>query len=319
MQYRAIGRWGMRVSTVGLGSWLTYGGSVEEATALACMRRAYELGVTFFDTANVYAGGRAEEVVGRFIKEISRDSIVLATKVYFPMGTGPNDAGLSRKHIRVQIDASLRRLDVDYVDLYQCHRYDAETPLDETCGAMNDLVRSGKIVYWGVSEWTADQITAACTMARENGWAIPISNQPQYSALWRNVQRDVFPACREFGLGNVVWSPLAQGILTGKYTSARTVPTGTRAASNAAGMMTDYFTQPVLDAVQRVKPLAERAGCTMAQLALAWCLRDPIVSAVIVGATRPEQVDENVAAADLRIDPAIFQQMDQILTPLAPG
>jgi aryl-alcohol dehydrogenase-like predicted oxidoreductase len=309
----------MRVSTVGLGSWLTYGGSVEEATARACIHRAYELGVTFFDTANVYGGGRAEEVVGRAIKDFARDSIVLATKVYFPMGRGPNDSGLSRKHIRMQIDASLRRLDVDYVDLYQCHRYDEDTPLDETCGAMNDLVRNGNIMYWGVSEWSADQITAACTLARENGWAMPISNQPQYSALWRNVQRDVFQACREFGLGNVVWSPLAQGILTGKYTSARTVPVGTRAASSAAGMMTDYFTQPVLDAVQRIKPLAERAGCTMAQLALAWCLRDPIVAAVIVGATRPEQVDENVAAADLRIDPAIFQQMDQILTPVAAG
>ena len=319
MQYRKIGRWGMAVSSVGLGSWLTYGGSVEEATARACMRRAYELGVTFFDTANVYARGRAEEVVGRAIKDFARDSIVLATKVYFPMGDGPNDAGLSRKHIRMQIDASLRRLDVEYVDLYQCHRYDEDTPLDETCGAMNDLVRAGKILYWGVSEWSADQITAACTLARENGWAAPISNQPQYSALWRHVQRDVFPACREFGLGNVVWSPLAQGILSGKYTSARAVPQGTRAASNAAGMMADYFTQPVLDAVARVKPLAERAGCTMAQLALAWCLRDTIVSAVIVGATRPEQVDDNVAAADLQIDPAIFQQMDQILVPLAPG
>ena len=178
---------GDAVSTVGLGSWLTYGGSVEEATARACMRRAYELGVTFFDTANVYARGRAEEVVGRAIKDFARDSIVLATKVYFPMGDGPNDRGLSRKHIRMQIDASLRRLDVEYVDLYQCHRYDEDTPLDETCGAMNDLVRTGKILYWGVSEWNADQITAACTLARENGWAEPISNQPQYSALWRHV------------------------------------------------------------------------------------------------------------------------------------
>jgi voltage-dependent potassium channel beta subunit len=319
MQYRQIGRWGMQVSTVGLGSWLTYGGSVEEATARACMRRAYELGVTFFDTANVYAGGRAEEVVGRVIKDFGRDTIVLATKVFFPMGDGPNDSGLSRKHIRMQIDASLRRLDVEYVDLYQCHRYDVNTPLEETCAAMNDLVRNGKIVYWGVSEWNADQITAACTIARENGWAAPISNQPQYSALWRHVQRDVFPACREFGLGNVVWSPLAQGILTGKYTSARAVPQGTRASSSAAGMMEDYFTQPVLDAVQRIRPLAEQAGCTMAQLALAWCLRDTIVASVIVGATRAEQVEENVAAADLVIDPAIFQQMDQILVPVSPG
>src|ERR1700722_386012 len=318
MQYRQIGRWGMAVSSVGLGSWLTYGGSVEEATAQACMRRAYELGVTFFDTANVYAGGRAEEVVGRAIKDFARDSIVVATKVDFPMGRGPNDGGLSRKHIRMQIDASLRRLDVEYVDLYQCHRYDEDTPLDETCGAMNDLVRSGKILYWGVSEWSADQITAACTLARENGSAMPISNQPQYSALWRNVQRDVFQACREFGLGNVVWSPLAQGILTGKYTSARAVPKDTRASSNAAGMMTDYFTQPVLDAVQRVKPLAERAGCTLAQLALAWCLRDEVVSAVIVGATRPEQVDDNVAAADLDVDPEIFHQLNHILAPVAP-
>jgi voltage-dependent potassium channel beta subunit len=319
MQYRQIGRWGMQVSTVGLGSWLTYGGSVEEATARACMRRAYELGVTFFDTANVYGRGHAEEVVGRAIKDFSRDSIVLATKVYFPMGDGPNDQGLSRKHIRMQIDASLRRLDVEYVDLYQCHRYDENTPLDETCDAMNDLVRSGKILYWGVSEWTADQIAAACTLTRQNGWAMPISNQPQYSALWRQVEHGVFQVSREFGLGNVVWSPLAQGILSGKYTSARTVPAGTRAASDAAGFMGEYFTQPVLDAVQRLKPLAEQAGCTLAQLALAWCLRDTIVASVIVGATRVEQVDENVAAAGLAVDPAIFAQMDQILVPVAPN
>ena len=319
MKYRQIGRWGMSVSTVGLGSWLTYGGSVEEAAARACIARAYERGVTFFDTANVYAGGRAEEIVGRAIKDFPRDSLVLATKVFFPMGRGPNDRGLSRKHIRAQIDASLRRLDVEYVDLYQCHRFDMTTPLDETCGAMNDLVRSGKILYWGVSEWNAEQIASACELAQENGWAAPISNQPQYSALWRHVERDVFPACRQFGLGNVVWSPLAQGILTGKYTSERAVPPGTRAASNAAGMMSDYFTQPVLDAVQKLKPLAERAGCTLAQLALAWCLRDTVVAAVIVGATRPEQVDDNVAAADLTIDPSIFREMDAILQPVAPG
>lgn len=317
MDYRQIGRWGMSVSTVGLGSWLTYGGSVEEATARACIRRAYERGVTFFDTANVYAGGRAEEIVGRGIKELPRDELVVATKVFFPMGDGPNDRGLSRKHIRMQIDASLRRLDVEYVDLYQCHRYDVYTPLEETCEAMNDLVRAGKILYWGVSEWNAEQITAAYDLARGNRWAVPISNQPQYSALWRHVERYVFPACRAAGMGNVVWSPLAQGILTGKYASARMVPQGSRAASNAAGMMSDYFTQPVLDAVQRLKPLAERAGCTVAQLALAWCLRDDVVAAVIVGASRPEQVDENVAAADLQIDPQIFRELDAILAPVA--
>jgi aryl-alcohol dehydrogenase-like predicted oxidoreductase len=282
------------------------------------MRRAYELGVTFFDTANVYARGRAEEVVGRTIKDFARDSIVLATKVFFPMGDGPNDQGLSRKHIRMEIDASLRRLDVEYVDLYQCHRYDVHTPLEETCEAMNDLVRSGKVLYWGVSEWNADQISAACNLARARGWAEPVSNQPQYSAVWRRVEPRVFPVCREYGLGNVVWSPLAQGILSGKYTSVENAPKGTRAASASADMMEDYFTQPVLDAVQRLKPLAAEAHCTLAQLALAWCLREEVVSAVIVGATRPEQVDDNVAAADLDIDPEIFHRMNHILAPAAP-
>ena len=318
MRYRNIGRWGMRVSAVGLGSWLTYGSSVEEDTAKACMRRAYERGVTFFDTANVYARGRAEEVVGRVIRDFARDGIVLATKVYFPMGEGPNDHGLSRKHIRMQIDASLRRLNVEYVDLYQCHRFDTHAPLEETCGAMNDLVRAGKILYWGTSEWNADQIAAACTLARARGWAEPISNQPQYSALWRRVEPRVFPTCREFGVGNVVWSPLAMGILTGKYTTVTAPPSGSRAAGGAADMMEDYFTQPVLDAVQRLRPLADEAGCTIAQLALAWCLRDEVVSSVIVGATRPEQVDDNVAAAELDVDPHLFHQMDDILAPVAP-
>jgi voltage-dependent potassium channel beta subunit len=318
MRYRKLGRWGVNVSAVGLGSWLTYGGSVEEDAAKACIVRAFEHGVNFFDTANVYGRGRSEEVVGRAIAQFDRDDIVLATKVYFAMGDGPNDSGLSRKHIREQIDRSLKRLGTDYVDLYQCHRYDRATPLEETCGAMNDLVRNGKVIYWGVSEWNADQIAAAVTLARARGWAEPVSNQPQYSALWRRVEDRVYPTCREFGLGNVVWSPLAMGILTGKYTDASKPPAGTRAAGNAAGMMEDYFTQPVLDAVQHVKPLAEKAGCTLAQLALAWCLRDDVVSSVIVGATRPEQVDDNVVAADLNVDPAIFTEMDRILEPVVP-
>jgi aryl-alcohol dehydrogenase-like predicted oxidoreductase len=308
----------MQVSVVGLGSWLTYGGSVEEDAARACMRRAFERGVTFFDTANVYARGRSEEVVGRQIAEFPRHEIVLATKVYFPMGDGPNDGGLSRKHVREQMDASLRRLQVDYVDLYQCHRYDVNTPLEETVRAMDDLVRAGKTLYWGVSEWTADQIAAAVAIARARGWAEPVSNQPQYSALWRRVEPRVFPACKEYGLGNVVWSPLAMGILTGKYTDASRPPSGTRAAGSSADMMEDYFTQPVLDAVQRLKPLAAEAHCTLAQLALAWCLRDTVVSSVIAGATRPEQVDDNVAAGDLDVDPEIFRRMDDILAPVAP-
>ncbi len=318
MRYRKLGRWGVKVSAVGLGSWLTYGGSVEEDAARACMRRAFERGVTFFDTANVYARGRAEEVVGRTIAEFPREQIVLATKVYFSMGEGPNDRGLSRKHVREQIDASLRRLNVDYVDLYQCHRYDTSTPLEETVRAMDDLVRAGKILYWGVSEWNADQIAAACDLARARGWAEPVSNQPQYSALWRRIEPRVLPACREYGLGNVVWSPLAMGILSGKYTDASQPPAGSRAAGRSKDMMEDYFTQPVLDAVARLKPLAEQAHCTLAQLALAWCLRRPEVSSVIVGATRPEQVDDNVAAADLDVDPALFARMDDILAPVAP-
>ncbi len=318
MRYRNLGRWGVKVSSVGLGSWLTYGGNVEEDAAKACVARAFERGVTFFDTANVYARGRAEEVYGRALKDVPRDAIVLATKVYFPMGEGPNDRGLSRKHIRMQIDASLRRLQVEYVDLYQCHRYDVTTPLEETVEAMNDLVRAGKILYWGVSEWNADQIAGAVNLARARGWAEPVSNQPQYSALYRRVEPRVFPTTRGYGLGNVVWSPLAMGILTGKYTTAENPPAGTRAAGRSKDMMEDYFTQPVLDAVQRLKPLAERAHCSLAQLALAWCLRTPDVSSVIIGATRPEQVDDNVAAADLDVDPEIFHAMDNILAPVAP-
>jgi aryl-alcohol dehydrogenase-like predicted oxidoreductase len=314
-----VGALGVNVSVIGLGSWLTYGGSVEETAARDCVLRAFERGVNFFDTANVYARGHAEEVVGRVISRFDRDDIVLATKVYFPMDRGPNDRGLSRKHIREQIDRSLIRLGTHYVDLYQCHRYDANTPLEETCGAMNDLVRAGKVLYWGVSEWTADQIGAAVMLCRARGWAEPVSNQPQYSALWRRIEARVLPACREYGLGNVVWSPLAMGILTGKYTDAAHPPAGTRAAGASADMMERYFTQPVLDAVQLLVPLAREAGCTLAQLSLAWCLRDDIVSSVIVGATRPAQVDDNAAAADLDIPAEIFARMEAILAPVVPN
>ena len=318
MKFRNLGRWGVKVSTVGLGSWLTYGGSVEEATARACIERAYERGITFFDTANVYSRGRAEEIVGKALKDRRRDSFVLATKVYFPMGDGPNDRGLSRKHITEQLHHSLRRLGVDYIDLYQCHRYDPATPLEETCATMHDHVQSGKILYWGVSEWNADQIAAAARLCRARGWAEPVSNQPQYSMLWRRIERRVLPTCAEYGLGNVVWSPLAQGILTGKYTDASKPPQGSRAAGAAAEMMEDYFTQPILDAVQRANELARKSGYTLAQVALAWCLRRPEISSVIVGATKPEHVDENVKAGDLSVDPAIFVQLDRILAPVAP-
>jgi len=318
MRYRNLGQAGVKVSTVALGSWLTYGGSVEAETARACIARAYERGITFFDTANVYARGRAEEVMGAALSGYSRDSIVLATKVYVPMGAGPNDRGLSRKHVTEQCHASLRRLGVEYIDLYQCHRYDVTTPLEETCATMNDLIRRGDILYWGVSEWNADQIASAVALCRARGWSAPVSNQPQYSALWRRIEERVLPTTAAYGLGNVVWSPLAMGILTGKYTDAAKPPEGSRAAGRAADMMSDYFTQPVLDAVAQLQPLAREAGATLAALALAWCLRRPEISSVIAGATKPEHVDANVAAADLDVDPAIFARMDAILAPVTP-
>ncbi len=317
MQYRKLGRWGAQVSSVSLGSWLTYGGSVEEETAQECVWRAYDLGVTFFDTANVYMRGRAEEVMGKALADFPRESYVLATKVYFPMGDGPNDSGLSRKHVTEQCNASLRRLGADYIDLYQCHRYDIDTPLEETCRVMDDLVRQGKILYWGVSEWSADQIAHAVSLCRAEGWAIPVSNQPQYSALWRHIEDRVLPTCEELGLGNVVWSPLAMGILSGKYTSVDDVPAGSRAAGDDARFMQRYFNQDVLDAVQQAKPIAEEAGCTMAQLALAWCLRQPFVSSVIVGATKTSHVDDNVAAANLELDDDVIDAFDEILEPVA--
>ncbi len=302
-----------------MGSWLTYGGNVGADIARTCVLEAWQRGINFIDTANVYARGAAEEVLGPIVKELPRDRLVLATKVYFPMGDGPNERGLSRKHIRDQIHHSLRRLQVDYVDLYQCHRYDLATPLEETCEMMNDLVRAGKILYWGVSEWNADQIVAAVNVCRARGWAVPISNQPQYSALWRRIEDRVLPACARYGLGNVVWSPLAMGILSGKYTDASHPQSGTRAAGPNADMMEDYFNQAVLDAVQRLRPLAERANCSMSQLALAWCLRQPAVTSVIAGATKPEHVKDNAAAGDLDIDAATFAQMDRILAPVAPN
>ena len=316
MQYRKLGRWGMQVSTVGLGSWLTYGGSVEAQTARECIWRAYDLGVTFFDTANVYMRGRAEEVMGTALADFDRTSYVLATKVYFDMGDGPNDGGLSRKHVVEQCHASLRRLGADYIDLYQCHRYDDDTPLEETCRVMDDLIRQGKVLYWGVSEWNADQIAHAVNLCRAEGWSPPVSNQPQYSALYRTIEARVLPTSEELGVGNVVWSPLAMGILSGKYTSVDDVPADSRAAGEDAKFMRRYFTQEVLDAVQEAKAVADEAGCTPSQLALAWCLRQAFVSSVIVGATKTAHVDDNVGAADLELGDDVIDAFDEILEPV---
>ncbi len=307
----------MKVSTVSLGSWLTYGGTVAEETATACIHRAFELGVNFFDTANVYAGGRAEEVMGSALTRFRRDDYVVATKVYFPVAGGPNGSGLSRKHVWEQVHHSLRRLGVDHIDLYQCHRYDPHTPLEETCRVMDDLIRSGKILYWGTSEWSADQLRAATELCRAQGWSPPASNQPQYSALQRRVEAAVLPTSEELGIGNVVWSPLAQGVLTGKYTTPDDVPAGSRAAGEGRQFMESWLTTETLDAVAAANKVAEQLGCSLADLALAWCLRQSAVASVIVGATRPEHVDANVGAADLDIDPEVLETLTELLDPVA--
>jgi voltage-dependent potassium channel beta subunit len=317
MQYRNLGRWGVKVSSVGLGSWLTYGGTVEADTARDCIHRALDVGITFFDTANAYVRGASEEVVGSALSGVRRDDYVLATKVFFPMGDGPNDRGLSRKHVWEQASASLRRLGVDHIDLYQCHRYDESTPLEETCRVMDDLVRAGKILYWGTSEWTADQIAHATSLCRAEGWAPPASNQPQYSALYRRVERRVLPVCRDLGVGNVVWSPLAMGVLTGKYASASDLPEGSRAAGEGRGFMEAYLRQETLDAVASLRPVADEAGCSLSQLALAWLLAQDTVASVIVGATKVEHVDDNAAAGDLDLPDEVIARVGEVLAPVA--
>jgi voltage-dependent potassium channel beta subunit len=314
MRYRHLGRTGLRLSSVGLGSWLTYGGTVEEEAARACVARAYDLGINFFDTANVYSRGRAEEIVGQALAGYPRSSFVLATKVYFPVGPGPNDRGLSRKHVWDQCHASLRRLQVEYIDLYQCHRYDDDTPLEETCGIMNDLLAQGKILYWGVSEWTAEEIRAAVELCDEAGWVPPSSNQPEYNALQRRIEDSVLPTTADLGLGNVVWSPLAQGLLTGKYTSPTDVPAGSRAASEAGAFMGRYLDADVIEAAQEFRRIAGEAGVTPSQLAVAWCLRRPEVTSAIVGASRPEHVEENAAAAELNLGEDVLAAVDHALS-----
>lgn len=313
MRYRHLGESGLKVSTVALGSWLTYGTAVEEDAARRCVIRARELGVILFDTANVYARGRAEEVVGRALADFPRDSYVLATKVYFPMGDGPNDRGLSRKHVFEQCHGSLRRLGVDYVDLYQCHRFDEETPMEETCEVMHDLIRQGKILYWGVSEWPAARIAEVVDLCVEAGWTPPVSNQPEYSALQRRIEADVLPVSEELGIGNIVWSPLAQGILTGKYRAPDELPQGSRAATPQGQFMGRFLQADVLAAVAEFVEIAREAGITPAQLALGWCLRQPAVSSVIVGATAERHVEENAAAADLDLDDSVFDAVDRVL------
>ncbi len=314
MEYRHLGRTGMRVSTISLGSWLTYGGSVAEQSAIECIHKAYDLGINFFDTANGYMRGKAEEVVGRALKDFPRESYVLATKVYFPMGEGPNDRGLSRKHIMEQCHASLRRLGVDYVDLYQCHRYDPETPLDETLRALDDLVTQGKILYAGVSEWSATQIADAVYTARELNLDQIASNQPLYNMLERYIEQDVIPLCEREGIGQVVFSPLAQGVLTGKYKPGQQPEQGTRAADPESNMfMQRFMTDETLGAVQQLQAIAREGGYSLSQLALAWTLRQPDVSSAIIGASRPQQVEENAKAADITLSDDVLRRIDETL------
>ncbi len=315
MDTRNLGSSGLKISEIAYGNWLTHGSQVEEEAALACVRQALEEGITTFDTADVYANTKAETVLGEALKNERRESLEIFTKVYFPTGPGKhNDHGLSRKHIRESIDGSLRRLGTEYVDLYQAHRYDYETPLEETMEAFADVVHSGKAHYIGVSEWRAEEIREAHAMARE--LKIPfVSNQPQYNMLWRVIETDVVPTCEELGIGQVVWSPIAQGVLTGKYLPGEQPPQGSRATDEKGGadMISRYLTDDVLGRVQRLEPIAKEAGLSLAQLAIAWVLQNDNVSTAIIGASRPEQVTENVKAAGVRLDPAALKQVDEIL------
>ncbi|MGW4379616.1 aldo/keto reductase family protein [Kitasatospora sp. NPDC004531] len=318
MEFRHLGRSGLIVSEIAYGNWLTHGSQVEEETAAACIRAALDAGITTFDTADVYAETRAESVLGRALQGERREGLEILTKVFWPTGPGRNDRGLGRKHIMESINGSLRRLRTDYVDVYQAHRFDPSTPLEETMEAFADVVRSGKALYIGVSEWTAEQIRAGHALARE--LRVPfVSNQPQYSALWRVIEGEVVPLSEELGLGQVVWSPIAQGVLTGKYLPGAQPPAGSRATDEKGGanFVARWLRDDVLERVQLLRPLADQAGLSLAQLAVAWVLQNANVSAAIIGASRPEQVTENVKAAGVKLEPELLARMDEILAPVA--
>ncbi|MFZ0185510.1 MAG: aldo/keto reductase family protein [Streptosporangiaceae bacterium] len=314
MDYRHLGQSGLKISEIAYGNWITHGSQVQEQAAAACVRAALDEGITTFDTADGYANGRAEEVLGRALHGVRRESIEIFTKVYWPTGDGPNDRGLSRKHITESLHASLRRLGTDYVDLYQAHRYDHETPIEETMRAFDDLVRAGKVLYVGVSEWRGEEISAALRAAGELGLDRIVSNQPQYNMLWRVIEAEVVPLSGKEGIGQIVFSPIAQGVLTGKYRLGDPPPADSRATDpSGSGFIKRLLRDDVLTAVQRLSPLAAEAGLSLAQLAVAWTLQNPNVSAAIVGATRPEQVRENVKAAGVRLDAGLMSRIDEAL------
>lgn len=310
MQYRHLGKWGVQISTVGLGSWLTFGLHVDDDVAAECVKIAFDEGVNWFDTADAYANGQAEEVFGKILQDYRRESFVLATKVWAPVGPGVNDRGLSAKHIREQCHASLRRLRMDYIDLYQCHRPDPGTPVEETIRAMEDLAREGKILYWGCSEWPASLLQEAHDTAYRIGARPLASNQPRYSLLWRNPEPEVFPTTQKLGIGNVVFSPLAHGVLTGKYLPGQAPPPDSRGADEAKNkIMTDlYLKDTHLKRVQKLGKLADRMGITTAQLALAWCLKHPAVTSIIAGVTKVSQWQDNIAAADIELPDDIYRK-----------
>jgi voltage-dependent potassium channel beta subunit len=315
MEYRQLGKHGIRVSEICLGSWLTYGGATAEDTAGQCIKQAYDLGINFFDTANVYAEGEAEKIVGKVLRQYPRESYVLATKVYFPMGNGPNDHGLSRKHILEQCDASLKRLGLDYIDLYQAHRYDSTVPLAETLMAFDYLVKQGKILYYGVSQWSAGQLAHATDLTRLTNLAPIASDQPRYNMLDRTIEKEVLPLCRREGIGIINYSPLAQGLLTGKYKPGQSLPQGSRASDPKQNMFLNNgeLDQQELLKVQRLLPIAEQEGLSLSQLALTWCLRNPEISSVIIGASKPAQVQENANASGKQLSWATIQRIEEVL------
>ncbi|WP_129338969.1 aldo/keto reductase family protein [Cellulomonas endophytica] len=315
MRFRYLGNSGLKVSEITYGNWLTHGSQVENDTATQCVRAALDAGISTFDTADVYANTKAETVLGEALKGERRESLEIFTKVYWPTGPGgKNDVGLSRKHVLESIDGSLRRLQTDHVDLYQAHRYDTETPLEETMQAFADVVRQGKALYIGVSEWTAEQLRAGHALAKELGVQL-ISSQPQYSMLWRVIEEEVVPASRELGVSQIVWSPVAQGVLTGKYKPGQEPPAGSRATDEKGGanMIKRFMNDDVLTRVQGLQPVADELGLSMAQLAVAWVLQNDNVAAALIGASRPEQVHENVKAAGVTIEADVLQRIDDVL------
>jgi aryl-alcohol dehydrogenase-like predicted oxidoreductase len=318
VEHRHLGRSGLKVSAIAYGNWITHGDQIAEDQARSCVRAALDAGITTFDTADVYARGAAEEILGKALAGTRRESLEIFTKVYWPTGTGQNDRGLSRKHIMESIHASLRRLHTDYVDLYQAHRYDYETPLEETMRAFDDLVRQGKALYIGVSEWNATQIADALRIAEEMGLDRIVSNQPQFSLLWRVIEPEVLPLCQREGIGQIVWSPLAQGVLTGKYHPGQPAPPGSRATvPSGSSFVKGFMGDDVLERVEKLGELAAQAGLSPARLALAWVLAKPGISAAIVGATKPEQVVENASAAGIELDVSLIAAVEELMGPVS--